>query len=502
MSSGGTGAQTTERVLSTLNADGSRRWLKPKVSRGTHWHRRRIFAYGLIALFVVLPHLRVGGKPPFLLDIGAREFTLFGTVFYPTDTVALALLVLSVFVSIFLMTALFGRVWCGWACPQTVYLEFVYRPIERFFDGEPGKRKKVGAWRTPAKYGVYLVLSMLLAHTFLAYFVGTERLAEWVRLSPLEHPLPFFVMVFVTAMMMFDFSFFREQTCIVACPYGRFQSVMLDRNSLIVSYDHVRGEPRGRKKRGRKGAGKGGEDVSLKVVDPEPALGDCVDCTMCVQVCPTGIDIRDGLQLECVNCAQCIDACNDVMGKLGREPGLIRYSSQNAIETKSWSVLRPRVVIYPLLLTVLVGLLSFVLLTKSPVDVTLLRGRGAPFALLNDGVVVNQAIVKLRNRTGAAESFTVTMLSPEGARVSDDAADLTIGPGELKTESISILVPADGFVEGEQIARLRITGTSGFEVERTYRLLGPWRSVGADAGPGGSDDAATDVTSGSVNDDD
>ena len=492
MSSGGTGAPTAERVLSTMNADGSRRWLKPKVSKGTHWYRRRIVAYGLIALFVVLPHLRVGGKPPFLLDIAAREFTLFGTVFYPTDTVALALLVLSVFVSIFLMTALFGRVWCGWACPQTVYLEFVYRPIERFFDGEPGKRRKVGAWRTPAKYGMYLVLSMLLAHTFLAYFVGTERLAEWVRLSPLEHPMPFFVMVFVTAMMMFDFSFFREQTCIVACPYGRFQSVMLDRNSLIVSYDHVRGEPRGRKKRRR---ARKGEDVSLKVVEPEPALGDCVDCTMCVQVCPTGIDIRDGLQLECVNCAQCIDACNDVMGKLGRDLGLIRYSSQNAIETKSWSVLRPRVVIYPLLLTVLVGLLSFVLLTKSPVDVTLLRGRGAPFALLGDGMVANQALVKLRNRTGAEESFTVTMLSPEGARVAEGTAALTIGPGELKTEPISILVPADGFVEGEQVARIRIVGTSGFEVERTYRLLGPWRAAGADK-------AQTGTIPGSSGDDD
>lgn len=482
MSSGGTGtASASDRVLSTLNADGSRRWLKPRLARGALWKRRRLVAWGLIGLFVALPHLRIAGKPPMLLDIPAREFTLLGETFYPTDTVALALLVLSIFVSVFLLTALFGRVWCGWACPQTVYLEFVYRPLERFFEGEPGKKRKQGGWRTPAKYISFLIVSMLLAHTFLAYFVGTDRLAEWVRLSPLEHPTPFFVMVFVTAMMMFDFSFFREQTCIVACPYGRFQSVMLDRNSLIVAYDFKRGEPRGRKPRGKP---VGGGDLALKVLPDSPAervVGDCVDCTMCVQVCPTGIDIRDGLQLECVNCAQCIDACNEVMVKLGREPGLIRYSSQAAIERDRWSMLRPRVVIYPLILTVLLSLLAFVLVTKSPVDVTLIRGPGAPFAVLEGDRVVNQVIVKLRNRTGTPEAFTVEVVDPVGGLIAAGSDPIVVEPGQLLAEPASIIVPGAAFEMGERIARLRITGTSGFVAERPYKLLGPW-SGSVDAG--------------------
>ena len=238
------------RVLSTLMEDGSRRWLHPRLAAGPYLRARRILAYVLIAVFTLLPYLKIGGKPAVLLDLPHREFTIFGFTFLSTDTLLLALALITLVLGICLVTALAGRVWCGWMCPQTVYMEFVFRPIERLFDGPPGARHRPGRKRTTprtvAKYAVYLVISAYLAHTFLAYFVGVEALAQWVRRSPLEHPVSFLVMLAVTGLMMFDFAYFREQTCIVACPYGRFQSVMLDRDSLIVSYDPRRGEPRGK----------------------------------------------------------------------------------------------------------------------------------------------------------------------------------------------------------------------------------------------------------------
>ena len=318
------GVNDSEQILSTLRADGSRRWLKPRLSPGRWLNRRRALGYALIALFVVLPHVRIAGKPALLLDVAHRQFTFFGTTLYPTDTFLLALLLLIVFLSLFFLTALFGRVWCGWACPQTVYLELVFRPIERFFEGAPGKKTKAGAWRRPAKIAVYVLLAFALAHTFLSYFVGTDALRVWMTRSPLEHPISFLIVAGVTGLMLFDFGFFREQLCIVACPYGRMQSVMLDKDSLIIGYDRLRGEPRGKMRKKPKG------DVHLETVEPE--RGDCIDCHMCVTTCPTGIDIRDGLQLECVNCTQCIDACDSIMHKIGKPRGLIRYSSQRMLE--------------------------------------------------------------------------------------------------------------------------------------------------------------------------
>jgi len=482
-------APTAPSVLSTLNDDGSRRWLRPRLSKGRFLLRRRVVAWGLIALFAALPFLTINGRPVILLDILRREFTFFGVTFLPTDTLLLALFIVSVFVTIFAITALFGRVWCGWACPQTVYLEFLYRPIERLFEGGPGVKRKIplpDGLRKPAKYAVYLVVSVVVANIFLSYFVGVETLGQWVRQSPLEHPTGFLVVAFVTAAMMFDFCFFREQTCIVACPYGRFQSVMLDRNSLIISYDYNRGEPRGKLKKQKVRDPETG-DIHLKTLAGEQ--GDCIDCHMCVTTCPTGIDIRNGLQMECIGCAQCIDACDAVMDKIGRERGLIRYSTQEAIDGGKGRLVRPRLFVYAGVLGILSTLFVLTLAGKSGADVSLFRGQGLPYVII-DGEVTNEVKVKVVNRTREDAVYTVTIESPESARFLGLDAPPTIPVEAGESEEISLRVGAarDAFEDGGVEAVFRISAGEAFEEMIEYRLLGP-----RGAAPG-DDDAEEDGT--------
>ncbi|MBX3393213.1 MAG: cytochrome c oxidase accessory protein CcoG [Phycisphaeraceae bacterium] len=473
-----------DQVLSTLRADGRRRWLSPRVSPGRLWRWRRAVAFFLIALFTLLPYLSINGKPAVLLDIAARRFTLFGKTFLPTDTLLLALMMLGVFVAVFLVTAVSGRVWCGWGCPQTVYMEFVYRPIERFFSGAPG-RTPTAFQRSPAaqalKLAVFFVVSCFLAHTFLAYFVGIDRLAEWVRLSPARHPTPFLVMAVTTGLMMFDFVYFREQTCILACPYGRFQSVMLDRDSRIIAYDTRRGEPRGRR---QAAAG----DVALPVIGRDaPRTGDCVDCGLCVTTCPTGIDIREGLQMECVNCAQCIDACDAVMTKLKRPTGLIRYGSLTEMNGSPRRTIRARVMVYSAVLAVVTTAFIAVLATKSDTDVTVMRGLGAPFATMPDGTIGNQIRVKIVNRRDTESTYTLTAEGLDGAKVESEAFPLRLGPGEMKLASAVVAAPRGAFSSGFREVDIVVHDGTRVVGRRVHRLQGPaagGSTSGGNRGPG------------------
>ncbi len=450
------------RIDSPWREDGSRRWMYPRVSKGFWLNARRSLAYLLLVVFAGLPYLQIRGKPAILLDLPRREFTLFGWTFLPTDTLLLALLLVTIVLGIFLATALVGRVWCGWMCPQTVYMEFVYRPIERLFDGPPGVRHSPGKHRTPirtvAKYAVYLVVSAFLAHTFLAYFVGVDNLARWMQQSPIHHPGAFLVMLAATALMMFNFSYFREQTCIVACPYGRFQSVMLDPDSLIVSYDPRRGEPRGKGKfRERDGQ----------------RLGDCVDCGLCVDTCPTGIDIRNGLQLECIACTQCIDACDRVMQRLNMKPGLIRFSSQARIEGQQGRLLRPRIILYPAVMLVLLSTLVVTLANQQAAHVTLLRGPGMPFHEIGDGQISNQLRIKIRNRSGQQAQYHIEIMGDGPARLVIEDNPMVIEDGQTKTQSLLITAPRSAFQQGGHVIDLRITDGRSYDQQLPYRLMGP-----------------------------
>lgn len=463
-----------ERVLATLNADGSRRWLKPRISPGRFLTARRAVAYGLIALFALLPYLTINGKPAILLDVLHRRFTFFGRTFLATDTALLAVLMLIIFLTVFLVTALFGRIWCGWACPQTVYMEFLFRPIERLLEGAPGTRRAsqpTGPVRKIVKYALFLACSLFLAHIFLAYFVGIEALRTWVTRSPAEHPTGFLVVVITTALMMFDFAFFREQTCLVACPYGRLQSAMLDRHTLVISYDRKRGEPRGRIRSGSKD-----RTVSLPVAETPPR-GDCVDCLKCVTTCPTGIDIRDGLQMECIGCAQCIDACDSVMDALGRKRGLIGYSSRAILDGESRTIIRPRIILYPMLLAGLVGLFAYMLVNKPVVEAAVLPRQGAPFYTLPSGAVANQVRLRIVNRGDRPGEYTIAVAeSDREAGISLDLAHnpVTVGAGESASIGFIIEAPVDAFsARGSYEATITIGGGSGVNLALPYRILGP-----------------------------
>lgn len=418
------------RSLPTLESDGRRRWVNPTLVKGTWWHRRRIVAYSLIAFFVTLPHIRMAGRPAVLIDILHRQFIFAGHTFLPSDTPLLAICLLSAFFGIMFLTAVTGRAWCGWGCPQTVYLEFLFRPIDRWFERlekrvtNPPHLQRVAL--KVARVLVYVVCSMLLAHTLLSYFVDSRELVSWLFSSPWRHPIAFAFVMVIVAGVLADFLFFREQFCMVACPYGRFQSVMLDRDTQMVAYHHRRGEPRVRG--AKKSAG-------------SESSGDCIDCGRCVTVCPTGIDIRNGLQLECIQCTQCMDACDAVMEKLKRPKGLIGYHSQAVIDGKPRKWLRPRTVLYPGLMVACVAIFLVTLSTKFAFDARVLGAPGTPYSMtsVDDRMLVqNRFQVRLVNRRATESTYSLRVPTIPNASVAWSNGE----PPTLKGNQ-SVLVPIE-----------------------------------------------------------
>jgi cytochrome c oxidase accessory protein FixG len=385
----------------SLGKDGRRRRPYPADVSGRWVRARRIVYFSLIAIWAVLPWIPVGGHPAVFLDVERRQFFLFGATFNAQDIWLLFFAVTGFGFGLLYLTALLGRVWCGWACPQTVFIEGIFRPLERLVNGPRNtalERKKRpvsfdSLWRLVLTHALYLLAAAFAAHVFLAYFVSLPALYAMIRSSPGKHPEAFAWMLGSTALFYVAFGIFREQFCVVMCPYGRLQSVLLDDDALVIGYDERRGEPRGKAK--------------------TAARGDCVDCNRCVVVCPTGIDIREGLQLDCIACTACIDACDDVMDRLGQPRGLIRYDSLRGLRGEKRRILRPTIIVYTVLLVIGIVVAALAIHRRDPFEANVLRLPGAPYTR-DAGKIRNGYELHLVNKGAATATFSITpMTGPE-----------------------------------------------------------------------------------------
>jgi len=444
---------------SALQTDGTRRRVVPADVRGRFTWARRVVFFLLVAIWAALPWIRIKGHPAIFVDIPHRRFYLFGGTFNSQDIWLLFFIMTGTAFALVVTTSLLGRAWCGWACPQTVFMEAFFRPIERIFGGPREKRiRRQDEGFTPenllrggATHLFYVLAALLVAHIFVSYFVSLPALWTMMHQSPGEHPEAFGWMVAVTVLFYANFAHFREQLCVVVCPYGRLQSVLLDADSLIIGYDEQRGEPRG------------------KASDKSKGAGDCVDCRRCVNVCPTGIDIRNGLQLDCVACTQCIDACDEIMDKLKRPRGLVRYDSLQGLRHEPKRILRPRLAVYAVL--GVAGLVAATLAFRrhSGFEANMLRLPGAPFTREN-GVVRNTFEIHLINKESETVSYTVEGVTPSVSYI--------IPTPKVEIESLGsrripvfITMPQSEF-QGDTRVKVKVTRVGGETKELTTTFLG------------------------------
>lgn len=398
--------------ISTVDKDGKRIWVYPKKISGKYFNYRQVLAYLFIGLLFAGPHLRIGGQPVLLLNILERKFIIFGKIFWPQDFHIFALGMIGAVIFVSLFTVIFGRLFCGWACPQTIFMEMIFRRIEYLIEGDWTKQKKLNkspwtlekVWKKLLKHFIFFSISFSIANTFLAYFIGPAQLIEIQLDNPLNHIGGLMTILIFSAVFYGVFAFLREQVCTTICPYGRLQGVLLDGKSINVAYDYKRGE-------GEKGRAK----FRKKEDRAAEGKGDCIDCKQCIHVCPTGIDIRNGTQLECVNCTACMDACDFIMESVGLEKGLIGYISEEGIESGEkgfqWNV---RTVAYSVVLSLIIGVLSFLIFTRSDFDSTITRLRGTTFQKLENNRLSNTYNLSLVNKTNIEKKVTLKVLEGPG----------------------------------------------------------------------------------------
>ncbi|MEM8954666.1 MAG: cytochrome c oxidase accessory protein CcoG [Verrucomicrobiota bacterium] len=447
--------------LGSIDDDGSKLILHPSDVRGPFTHWRRVAAGLLIAVYVALPWIPINGYPAVLFDLDERRFHFFGLTFVPADFWIGFFLLSGLGFGLFFATSLLGRVWCGWACPYTVFLEHIYRRIERFIDGDAPTRRKLDAspWSSSktlkrfAKHSLYLIVSATLAHIFLSYFIPLPRLWEMMRGSPIENAKSFGVVLFFTSALYFSFAWFREQFCVILCPYGRIQSALTDDHTVIIGYDERRGEPRGK--------------------PSNPSNGDCIACKKCVQVCPTGIDIRNGLQLECIGCAACIDACNSVMTKLDRPKGLIRYDSMRGLSGESTNWIRPRIVLYTALALLGAGAFTFSLSKVHDVSISVLRMRGMPYYVTDDAVR-NQFQIRLTTKRNVDTTFTIKIENaPPETIVAGLDAPIVIKPQQEELHPFTITIPRKNYTGPVAMTLVSTSQPGGTVLESNLKFQGP-----------------------------
>lgn len=409
--------------IATVTKEGNRNFIHPKKPKGKLYNLRTWFSVFYLLIFFTLPFIKSHGEPLILFNFIERKFIIFGMVFWPQDFFIFGIGMLTFIVFIILFTVVFGRIFCGWACPQTIFMEMVFRKIEYWIDGDAAQQKllKKMSWnaekigKRTTKFLLFFGISFLIANFFLAYMIGMEQLLGYMQ-HPADNIRTLISLLIFTGVFFFVYWWFREQVCIVVCPYGRLQGVLLDKNSIVVAYDYKRGEPRGKLNKSDNPKTKDGHDCKctdckgdggckdvlkkLEAIQPAPVpKGDCIDCFACVRICPTGIDIRNGTQLECINCTACIDSCDAIMTSIQKPTGLIKYASENSINEGKKITFSRRIKAYTAVLGLLISLLIFLLVSRTDLDATLMRTAGMTYTSLPDGRVSNLYNLKLVNKT-------------------------------------------------------------------------------------------------------
>lgn len=432
--------------ISTVTEEGKRAWVYPKKPSGKFYKYRKWVSYFLLAFLFLSPFIKINGNQFLMFNILERRFNIFGFPFWPQDFYLFVISMIIGVVFITLFTVAFGRIFCGWICPQTIFMEMVFRRIEYWIEGDRGKQLRLAKqpWNAEKirkkglKLLIFLFISFLIANVFLAYLIGSDQLIEYITDGPTSHISTLISLLIFTAVFYFVFAWFREQVCIIACPYGRLQGALLDNKSIVVAYDHKRGESENGRKKFRKN-----EDRDAL------GYGDCIDCFQCVNVCPTGIDIRNGTQLECVNCTACIDECDHIMESINKPKGLIRYASEDNIENKTPFKLTARMKGYIAVLTILIGLLTGMLFLRNEVEATVLRLPGQLYEHKDNNIISNVFTYKLVNKTNKD--------------ISDVSFKLLSHKGELKLVATSddFTVPKQGMAEGTLFIEINNAALTG-----------------------------------------
>jgi cytochrome c oxidase accessory protein FixG len=466
--------------LTSVDEHGDRLRIIPAEVRGFFRRQRTWTQMILLVIFLILPWTTINGRQTILLNVPDREFALFGAFFKAHDVPLLFFILGVLTLGLAFVTSIWGRVWCGWACPQTVFIDTVFRRIEQWTEGNYIQRRRLrdSAFsfekfrKSGSKWFLFILFSSLFAHSFMAYFVSAKELINMIQ-NPPDNNLTYFVLVVIfTAVVLFDFAIFREQFCVIMCPYGRIQSLLFDQKTLVVMYDNKRGEPR---------RGVLSPELSLKLPATQKQ-GDCVSCNRCVQVCPTGIDIRNGLQMECIACTACIDACDEIMEKVKKPKGLIRYGT---LDGSKISLLRPRSLLYLLMIILLVTGLIFTLATREPIHIAVLRGMGLPYSYVKDPagqeLIQNQFRLHIHNQSSALGRFKISLpvdFLDQGMELIAGENPLTLPPDKDHEWYFFIRIKPELFKNksGAIKAKIYVEDTLSdiqFKTERDLFLLGP-----------------------------